>query len=49
MMIYIANIDQPNIYHFKFRVDLILAVLIEHGSGGERKVQGCDSIDKDVS
>jgi hypothetical protein len=49
MIIYNANWGQPKIYHFKFRVDLILAVLTERGSGGERKVQWCHSIDKNVS
>jgi hypothetical protein len=49
MIIYNANTGQPKIYHFKFRVDLILAVLTEHGGGGDREVQGCHSIDKNVS
>ena len=40
VIIYSTNSGHPKIHHFKFRVDLILAVLIEHGGGGERKVKG---------
>jgi hypothetical protein len=32
--------------HFKFRVDLIQALIIEHGSETERTVQGGHSSDK---
>lgn len=49
VIIYNANWGQPSIYHFKFRVDLIQAVLMECSSGGEKKVQGCHFIDKNVS
>jgi hypothetical protein len=34
--------------HFKFRVDLVQALLIEHSSEIERKVQGRHSTDKNV-
>jgi len=37
-IIYNTNSGQPSIYHFKFSVDLVLAVLMECSSGGERKV-----------
>jgi hypothetical protein len=43
-----ANSGQSKIDHFKFRVDLVLALLIEHGSEIERKVQGHHSTDKNV-
>jgi hypothetical protein len=34
--------------HFKFRVDLVQAVLIEHGSEIGRKVQGRYSSEKNM-
>jgi hypothetical protein len=48
MIICHANSGQSKIDHFKFRVDLVQALLIEHGSEIERKVQGCHSTDKNV-
>jgi hypothetical protein len=43
-----ANSGQSKMDHFKFRVDLVQALLIEHGSETERKVQCHHSIDKNV-
>ena len=34
--------------HFKFRVELVQALLIEHGSESVRKFQGLHSTDKNV-
>jgi len=34
--------------HFKFRVELVQALLIEHGSESVRKFQGHHSTDKNV-
>jgi hypothetical protein len=48
MIISCANSGQSNMDHFKFRVDLVQAILIEHGSEIGRKVQGCHSTDKNV-
>ena len=43
-----ANSGQSKIDHFKFIVDLVQALLTEHGSEIERKVQGRLSTDKNV-
>jgi len=47
--LYAVQIQGIPKYIIKFRVDLILAVLMEHVSGSERNVQGCHSVDKNVS
>ena len=39
---------QTKIDHFKFRVELVQALLIEHQSGSVRKFQGHHSTDKNV-
>ena len=39
---------QTKIDHFKFRVELVQALLIEHGSESVRKFQGHHSTDKNV-
>ena len=39
---------KTNQNHFKFRVDLVQALLIEHGSESVRKFQGHHSTDKNV-
>ena len=44
-----ANSGQTKIDHFKFRVELLQALLIEHQSGSVRKFQGHHSTDKNVS
>jgi len=43
-----ANSGQTKIDHFKFRVELVQALLIEHASGSVRKFQGHHSTDKNV-
>ena len=43
-----ANSGQTKIDHFKFRVELVEALLTEHGSGSVRKFQGHHSTDKNV-
>jgi hypothetical protein len=43
-----ANSGQFKMDNFEVRVDLVHALLIEHGSQIERKVQGCHSTDKNV-
>jgi hypothetical protein len=43
-----ANSGQSNMENFKFRVDLVQALLNEHGSETERKVQGRHSTNKNV-
>ena len=48
MIIRHANSGQSKKDHFKFRVDLVQALLIEPGSETERKVQGCLSTGKNV-
>jgi hypothetical protein len=45
---YRANSGQTKIDHFKFRVELVQALLIEHGSESFRKFQGHHSTDKNV-
>jgi len=35
-----ANSGQTKIDHFKFKVELVQALLIEHASGSVRKFQG---------
>ena len=46
MVICCANSGQTKIDHFKFRVELLQALLIEHQSGSVRKFQGHHSTDK---
>lgn len=48
MVICRANSGQTKIDHFKFRVELVQALLIEHGSESVRKFQGYHSTDKNV-
>jgi len=43
-----ANSGQTKTDHFKFRVELLQALLIEHGSKSVRKFQGHHSTDKNV-
>ena len=46
MVICRANSGQTKIDHFKFRVELVQALLTEHGSGSVRKFQGHHSTEK---
>jgi len=46
MVIYYANSGQIKIDHFKFRVEMVQALLIEHGRESVRKFQGHHSTDK---
>ena len=48
MVICRTNTGQTIIDHFKFRVELIQALLIEHGSESVRKFRGYHSMDKNV-
>ena len=48
MVIYCANSGQTKIDHFKFRVELVQALLIEHQSESVRKLQGHHTTDKNV-
>ena len=48
MVICRANSGQTKINHFKFRVELVQALLIEHESESFRKFQGHHSTDKNV-
>jgi len=48
MVICHANSGQTKIDHFKFRVELVQALLIEHASENIRKFQGHYSTDKNV-
>ena len=48
MVICCANSGQTKIDHLKFRVELVQALLIEHGSESVRKFQGHHSTDKNV-
>jgi len=48
MVICHANSGQTKVDHFKFRVELVQALLIEHGSESVRKFQGQHSTDKNV-
>jgi len=48
MIICHANSGQTKIDHFKFRVELVYALLIEHASGSVRKFQGHHSTNKNV-
>jgi hypothetical protein len=48
MVICRANSGQTKIDHLKFRVELVQALLIEHGSESVRKFQGHHSTDKNV-
>ena len=48
MVIYRANSGQTKIDHFKLRVELVQALLIEHGSESVWKFQGHHSTDKNV-
>ena len=48
MVICCANSGQTKINHFKFRVELVQALLIEHESESFRKFQGHHSTDKNV-
>ena len=41
-----ANSGQNKIDNFKFRVELVQALLIQHGSGSIRKFQGHHSTEK---
>jgi len=43
-----ANSGQTKIDLFKFRVELVQALLTEHGSGSFRKIQAPHSTDKNV-
>ena len=43
-----ANPGQTKIYHFKFRVELVQALLTEHGNESVRKFQGHHSTNKNV-
>jgi len=43
-----ANSGQTKIDHFKLRVELVQALLIEHGSESVRKFQGHHSTEKNV-
>jgi len=48
MVISRANSEQTKTDHFKFRVELVQALLIEHASESVRKFQGHHSTDKNV-
>jgi len=48
MVICCANSGRTKIDHFKFRVELVQALLIEHRSESVRKSQGHHSTDKNV-
>ena len=48
MVICRANSGQTKIDYFKFRVELVQALLIEYGSESVRKFQGYHSTDKNV-
>jgi len=48
MVICRANSGQTKTDHFKFRVELVQALIIEHGSESVRKFQGHHSTDKNV-
>ena len=48
MVICRANSGQTKIEHFKFRVELVQALFIEHGSEIVRKFQGHYSTEKNV-
>jgi len=48
MVICRASSGQTKINHFKFRVELVQALLIEHGSESVRNFQGHHSTDKNV-
>jgi len=48
MVICRANSGQTKIDHFKFRVELVQTLLIEHGSESVRNFQGHHSTDKNV-
>ena len=48
MVICCANSGQTKIDHFKFRVELLQALLIEHRSESVKKFQGRHSTDKNV-
>jgi hypothetical protein len=46
MIIFCTNSPGMKTDHLKFRVDLVQALLVEHGSGIERKVPGRHSTGK---
>ena len=48
MVIRRASSGQTKTDHFKFRVEVVQALLIEHGSESVRKFQGHHSTDKNV-
>jgi len=48
MVICHINSGQTKIDHFKFRVELVQALLIEHGSESVRKIEGHHSTGKNV-
>jgi hypothetical protein len=48
MIIFRINSPETKTDHLKFRVDLVQALLFEHGSDVERKVPGRHSTDKTV-
>ena len=48
MVICRTNSGQSKIDHFKFRIELVQALLIEHQSESVRKFQGHHSTDKNV-
>jgi len=48
MVICCANSGQTKIDHFKFRIEMVQALLTEHGSESVRKLQGHHSTDKNV-
>jgi hypothetical protein len=48
MVICHSNSGQTKVDHFKFRVELVQALLIEHGNESVRNFQGHNSTDKNV-
>jgi hypothetical protein len=48
VIIFRKNLPQTKTDHLKFRVDLVQALLVEHGRGVERKVSGRHSSNKTV-
>jgi hypothetical protein len=48
MVICRASVGQTKLAHFKFRVEMVQALLIEHASGRVRKFQGHYCTDKNV-
>jgi len=48
VVIFRANSGQNKIEHFKFRVELVQALLTQHGSESVRKSQGRHSTEKNM-